>query len=176
VHIDLWRLKNELITHNYNMLTLILTSTICAITSTIFLAINPLTIGIMILIISLLLANLFAISISSWLSFLVFLIYVGGILVIFSYFVALIPNQHVKLSMLSIFLLSSSILISISIYILNINIPVISNFYIHLNTIYVKLNISSLLILAWLLLFTIIVVVKLVTNNKGPLRPFYKYV
>lgn len=176
MHIDLWRLKNEFITHNYNMLTLILTSSICAITSTIFLAINPLTMGIIILIIALLLANLFAMSLSSWLSFLVFLIYIGGMLVIFSYFVALIPNQHVKLSLLSLFLLSSTTLILISIFVLNINIPIIVNFSIHLNTIYVKFNISSLLILAWLLLFTIIVVVKLVTNNKGPLRPFLKYV
>ena len=93
----------------------------------------------------------------------------------FAYFVALTPNQqtNTKITLPLILVLASSILL---INKLNIK-PSISYAQInHINTFFLSNNIQLLLLLALILLFTIVVVVKLVTNNKGPLRPFINYV
>ena len=155
---------------------MILTSIIILISSlafTIFIAINPVSLGIIILIIALLLAIIFAYSISSWVAFLIFLIYIGGILVIFSYFVAIVPNQTLSIKEIT----SSAIISMISLIIitqaLNITQPIISSFTNHFNALYTKSNTLTLIILACILLFTIVVVVKLTMLSKGPLRPFY---
>ena len=139
-------------------------------------AINPLTIGLIILIIALILAITFAYSISSWIAFLVFLIYIGGMLVIFSYFVSIIPNQTLTFSHNLFSMLISLSLISLTSYILNSKPIIYSSYVLSLNFIYNNQNIATLLILALVLLFTIIVVVKLTILSKGPLRPFSTYV
>lgn len=157
------------------MYLIILTlSILLTITAAITMSLNPITIGILILITSLVLTLIYSILLTSWVAFLIFLIYVGGILVIFAYFVALTPNQQrniLRLPITTIFL--SSLLIittrNFRIKIPQLNLNSIRTFY-QIN------NINLLFILAIILLFTIIVVVKLVTNNKGPLRPFIKYV
>ena len=153
------------------LIILILSTLIITASTAIFLALNPLSIGIIILSIALLLAILYSSIISSWIGFLIFLIYIGGILVIFAYFVALTPNQQINIFIiipLSLALIS----IPIIIYVYSIT-PPSSPFSKNINTFYTLNNTSILLILAIILLFTIIVVVKIVTNNKGPLRPFY---
>lgn len=172
MHIDFWRLKNEFNSHYYNMIIITLSLIIAAAIFTIFLSFNPLTLGILILFIALTLAMLFATSMSSWVAFLVFLIYIGGMLVIFSYFVALIPNQTIymwyNLSIIVITFFTFSIASSV----LKIHPPIIRHLSNQLNVIYIKINTPLLILLAWILLFTIIVVVKVVTQTKGPLRPF----
>lgn len=157
--------------HNYNMHHAIILSLILTSTITIILILTPLTIGINILLISLLLATIYASSISSWIAFLIFLIYVGGILVIFAYFVALNPNQQSNKLVIPTYIISFFLtsLVITKYYKLPIN-SITENK--SLNVLYTINNISILLILAIILLFTIVVVVKLVTNNKGPLRPF----
>lgn len=162
--------------HNYNMILLILTLIVSSVAMSIFIAINPLTIGLIILLIALLLATTFAYSISSWIAFLIFLIYIGGILVIFSYFVSIIPNQTLQFSYnLSFILISMLCLTTLASYI-NINPRTSTSYSLTLNFIYIQQNIPSLLFLALTLLFTIVVVVKLTILSKGPLRPFSAYV
>lgn len=139
---------------------------------TIFLAINPVSLGIIILIIALLLAVSFAYSISSWVAFLIFLIYVGGMLVIFSYFVAIIPNQNLSIIHIIISIIISLLSLFTITHFLNINPSIISTITNQLNILYIKSTINILILLASILLFTIIVVVKLTTLSKGPLRPF----
>ena len=103
-------------------------------------------------------------------SFLIFLIYVRGILVIFTYFVALSPN--LKTNNLTIYTAPILFIIVLSSN-LFYTLPQTSTSYKSIiNVFYLKNNIPILLILALILLFTIIVVVKLVNTNKGPLRPF----
>jgi hypothetical protein len=138
----------------------------------IFLAINPLTIGILILIIALLLSITFAYAMSSWLALLLFLIYIGGILVIFSYFVSIIPNQTIAFQFIISSIFLSIISISIIIQFINISPTITTIINNQLNFIYLKINSPILITLALILLFTIIVVVKLTTLSKGPLRPF----
>lgn len=143
----------------------------------IFIIINPLSIGISILFIALSVATIFSFSISSWIAFLIFLIYIRGILVIFSYFVSLTPNQTTNIISI-IIILSFTFLILITLS-LSINIKTIANplYSIQSNIFYLLPNTSTLILLALILLLTMIIVVKLTINTKGPLRPFLnKYV
>lgn len=154
------------------MILTILTLLVSVIAFSIFLAQNPLTIGLIILIMALFLAITFAYSISSWIAFLIFLIYIGGILVIFSYFVSIIPNQTLHLSYNLIIISISLLIIALSTTIINIKPITVSSQPIILNFIYLPLNTPILITLALILLFTIVVVVKLAILSKGPLRPF----
>jgi len=154
------------------MILSILILTITATTFTASAAINPLTIGLLILLLALLLSITFATSMSSWIALLIFLIYVGGILVIFSYFVAITPNQNLSVIVLINILISSIFVLLFIRYILNILTPINIEYVPQINIIYEKYNISILIILALILLFTIVVVVKVSIHNKGPLRPF----
>jgi len=150
--------------------------TITATTFTASIAINPLTIGLLILLLALILSVIFSMSISSWVALLIFLIYIGGILVMFSYFVAITPNQNLSVIVVFSTLFSSIITLAFIAYSLNILIPINLRYVTQSNIIYEKFNIPVLIILALILLFTIVVVVKVSIHNKGPLRPFFKYV
>lgn len=158
------------------MILTLLTLSVSVIAFSLFLAHNPLTIGLMILIIALLLSITFAYSISSWIAFLIFLIYIGGILVIFSYFVSIIPNQTLSIAYNITAILLSLLTIIITSSLLNIQPTIISSQPLLLNTIYLSFNTPVLILLASILLFTIVVVVKLTILSKGPLRPFSLYV
>lgn len=149
----------------------LLISLILTITSAILLTINPLSLGIVILFTALVLTFNYALIITSWVAFLIFLIYVGGILVIFAYFVALTPNQQTNQIIVIPIVMTLTSLLLISITTKRSLLTPISTIK-NINTLYLTENIQLLLILALILLFTIIIVVKLVTNNKGPLRPF----
>lgn len=152
-----------------SLLILIITAT----TVTASVATNPLTIGLLILFLALTLSITFSTSISSWVALLIFLIYIGGILVIFSYFVAITPNQNLSVNILLRILLSSIFTLSLISWLLNLKSPINLAYIPQINIIYQKFNIPILLILALILLFTIVVVVKVSIHNKGPLRPFY---
>ena len=63
------------------------------------------------------------------------------------------------------------------ILLIDINIHPISKYTILANVFYLKSNTPTLIILATILLITIVIVVKLTINIKGPIRPFInKYV
>ena len=158
------------------MILSLLILTITATTFTASIAFNPLTIGLIILFLALTLSVIFSLSISSWVALLIFLIYIGGILVIFSYFVAITPNQNLSvIAVISILLSSILILIFIS-FMLDMLIPINIAYSTQTNIIYEQYNIQTLIILALILLFTMVVVVKVSIHNKGPLRPFFNYV
>lgn len=146
------------------------------VSSSIILLINPLSIGLAILLIALLLTLIFTLSMASWLAFLIFLIYVRGILVLFSYFAAITPNQTLP----SLYITTISLSRIIPIYILKISlhltvsINIISSYKI--NTLYIISTMPTLTLLAFILLITIIIIVKITLKFKGPLRPFNPYV
>jgi len=152
----------------------ILILTISSLAINIFIIINPFSIGISILLMALTVSLLFSYSISSWLAFLIFMIYVRGILVIFSYFVSLTPNQTTNIFYIVLAtLFTFSIILTISLT-TKINTQLRSIYVTQSNTFYLKSNFPTLFILAIILLITIIIVVKLTINTKGPLRPFTK--
>ena len=158
------------------MILSIIIISLTATTFTAIMAINPLTLGLLILLLALLLSIIFSISISSWVALLIFLIYIGGILVIFSYFVAITPNQNLSVISVLRILLSSIFTLGFISTTLNILTPINLIYTTQTNIMYEKYNISVLIMLALILLFTIVVVVKVSIHNKGPLRPFFNYV
>ena len=143
-----------------------------SLTFSIFLTANPLTLGIW----TLLMAFIFSLTIllftSSWFAISILLIYVGGIIVMFSYFTALTPNHQLNISL--IFLTSPLVLIASAPLITLISpmaaqplsappsISIIFNSY----------NISVLLLLVITLFLVLVAVVKITSKFRGPLRPF----
>nr|YP_010481491.1 NADH dehydrogenase subunit 6 [Eisenia nordenskioldi]UIX22956.1 NADH dehydrogenase subunit 6 [Eisenia nordenskioldi]UIX22969.1 NADH dehydrogenase subunit 6 [Eisenia nordenskioldi] len=140
-------------------------------TLTLYLAPTPIILGVNILAMSLLLSAVFASFISSWFAFLVFLIYVGGMLVMFAYFLALTPNQHMGYKNILYGMISLTTLTLLT-YSSNIKVPNMVNFSQGSSLLYSKAAAPFLILLALILLLTMVVVVKLTTLSKGPLRPF----
>lgn len=157
------------------MIILIITRIVISLSVTMLTCTNPFSIAITILLTALITSRLYAALHSSWLSFLLFLIYVGGILVIFSYFLAITPNQQ-KFNNYSIFIPFISMLLFIIIFILTVDswtsyMPILPQLT---TIIFTTFNLSSLIILVVVLLFTIVVVIKTCKLEKGPLRSFIR--
>lgn len=115
-----------------------------------------------------LLVNYYTIS---WFAFIIFLLYVGGILVLFIYFSSLTPNHQ-------FYFKGYLIILTLSILTLYRTNPVFSN---KLNTLYnfrealtlFSLNFYTFSLLIIVFLFTLlIIVVKITSNLKTPIRPF----
>jgi len=154
------------------MILFIFILTIITSTFMLILSSTPIILGINILIISLVLATTFAYTLRSWFAFLVFLIYVGGILVIFAYFLALTPNQQISSINIWFHSIISILTFSVVSYISNVKLPIIIQFYQGNTSLYLYRTSPFLIILAVILLLTIIVVVKITSRSRGPLRPF----
>ena len=159
------------------MLIIIFTSLALAFSLSLLLASTPLLLGAWILLLTFSIAGVFSFSISSWLGIFTLLIYVGGLLVIFSYFIALAPNQifeikTILLSSLFVFFCFSIFLISVkSLFPIGFQAPV-SSFPIY--TLLTHSNIALFILLALILFLTLIAVVKIRTFSSGPLRS-WKY-
>lgn len=155
---------------------MIIISIICLITS-MFITLpkinNPIIITLIIILIALTTALIFSIEVSSWYAFLLFLIYVGGILVIFAYFTATSPNQYIDKNK-RIFIITPILFIGLisTILILNKSILSINTQSNQLIIIFTRPNIYTLIIITLVLLITIVIVVKLCSRSKGPLRAF----
>jgi len=133
------------------------------------LILSPINLGLTILIIALSTSIIFALIYSSWIAFLLFLIYIRGILIIFAYFVTLSPNIPINISkpiLITIPIITYIIFLENSLY------PPLTTFQININTFYSPLTRNTLIILALVLLLTIVIVVKITSSTKGPLRPF----
>ncbi len=155
---------------------MILTIILC-LTTSIFLTLpkanNPLSITLIIIFIALITASTFCITLSSWYAFLIFLIYVGGILVIFAYFTATSPNQQQITSKPIIKTISLMILITRSTLIfINKTIPLTPAKSHQLIRLYTAHNMYTLILITLILLITMVIVVKLSSRSKGPLRTF----
>nr|YP_010713453.1 NADH dehydrogenase subunit 6 [Batracobdella cancricola]WDA96154.1 NADH dehydrogenase subunit 6 [Batracobdella cancricola] len=125
-----------------------------------------------ILMMALVTAWIYAFTMSSWYSFLIYLIYIGGMLIMFAYFVALSPNQHLKIKLYSTtFILTFFMLMIPSVVIKNMFI--IHDMYaFYTDDLYLDYNIPMLFFMILLLLFMMLVIVKMINMSKGPLRPF----
>lgn len=161
------------------------------LTSFIFIQIkHPLAIGIILLIQTFFTCIITGLFIKTfWFSYILFLIFIGGILVLFIYVVSLSSNEifsiSIKLIFFSLMIFLISLFISIFIdksYIENfifnqeitnlfLNNQLISENIIILNKIYnFPTNIITLILINYLFL-TLLVTVKITKKNYGPLRP-----
>nr|UAJ48160.1 NADH dehydrogenase subunit 6 [Metaphire posthuma] len=141
-------------------------------TMMLYLSTTPIMLGINILAMALLLSATLASSMSSWYAFLVFLIYVGGMLVMFAYFLALTPNQQMPATSNIVYLSMTVLTLTIVAFITDTKILVpqqMSQDSVYLYSMYTA---PILIVLALILLLTMIIVVKLTSRSKGPLRPF----
>lgn len=155
------------------MLIIAFSSLALAFALSLLLASTPLLLGAWILLLTFSIAGIFSFSISSWLGIFTLLIYVGGLLVIFAYFIALAPNQIFEVK--TIFLSSLFLFFSFSVFLISVK----SLFPITLQTpatsypLYALLthsNMTLFIILALILFLTLIAVVKIRTFSSGPLR------
>lgn len=163
---------------------------ICStIISLIFLQIkHPLAIGLTLVLQTFLICIITGLIVKTfWFSYVLFLIFLGGILVLFIYVTALASNEIfifsiktflitsliITITIITIFIIDKSFLLN---YLINIEILITSNNFLDENTIDLNkiynfpTNIITLLLINYLFL-TLIVVVKITNNFFGPLRP-----
>nr|YP_009480376.1 NADH dehydrogenase subunit 6 [Reticunassa festiva]AND76334.1 NADH dehydrogenase subunit 6 [Reticunassa festiva]UBD06964.1 NADH dehydrogenase subunit 6 [Reticunassa festiva] len=142
---------------------------------------QPLSLGLIIMISTLLMCFISAMTLSSWYGYILFLIYVGGLLVMFAYVAALSPNVLFGKGTPMIFFLTLLLPICVIMYFLPlIDLSTIS--YFNLNELkFLKVYgiemvapqmISVLIGLAVILLINLIVVVKICYYQHASLRPF----
>nr|YP_010985477.1 NADH dehydrogenase subunit 6 [Unedogemmula leucotropis]WOK81721.1 NADH dehydrogenase subunit 6 [Unedogemmula leucotropis] len=143
---------------------------------------QPLSLGLTIMLSTLLMCIISAMTLSSWYGYILFLIYVGGLLVMFSYVAALSPNILFGSGFPALFFLMSTIFLSMTMYFY----PLIDLCSISLLNMYNKFKflkmygiemvspqmISILIGLAIILLINLIVVVKICYYQRASLRPF----
>nr|YP_009250796.1 NADH dehydrogenase subunit 6 [Namalycastis abiuma]AMY15513.1 NADH dehydrogenase subunit 6 [Namalycastis abiuma] len=131
-------------------------------------ALSPISLGVTVLFIALMSSMSIAAMSTTWYGLIMFIIYVGGMLVMFSYFAALQPNQHITNWMWWA---------SPPIFIMFIYIGLTPTFSLNqLNTsikpLFTSHNTAVLMFLAILLFLALIAVVKTSRSYQGPLRPF----
>lgn len=143
------------------------------LTSTILVT-NPATLSIFLILATCTISLSISIPTSNWFALTLFLIYAGGMLVIFSYFVVIQPNQHLRIKGMLITLTRTTPLFLFA-TLLPSKIPHPSSLTPTLPPFYLLLppHISTLIILALALLLSLVAVVKISLPHHGPLRPFH---
>nr|YP_009228554.1 NADH dehydrogenase subunit 6 [Aculamprotula tientsinensis]ALP29950.1 NADH dehydrogenase subunit 6 [Aculamprotula tientsinensis] len=141
---------------------------------------HPLSLGIMVLLLAFLNCTLIA-TISPWYSYMLFFIFIGGMLVMFAYIASLSPNMTfsvnnplmpIMLTLFSLFSFKDSKLTSN--YQTNAELAIsINDTTQTLSFLYMEKGISCVILLACMLLFTMVASVKICKPKSGALRPFY---
>lgn len=150
----------------------IISTIIISISFSLLFSLSPLSLGIWVIILTLLIIINISLEISSWFPILFFLIYAGALLVLFSYFVAIQPNQQLGFRKILITLIiSTTIIIIFNKNFLN---PLLNFSNISSNLIFIIsfINLYIVLFLALILFLTLVVVVKISCSRKAPLRPY----
>lgn len=132
-------------------------------------AISPINLGVLVLTVALFVASSLRIISTSWFGLITFIIYVGGILVIFAYFAALQPNQFITRWR---WILGPSFLLTVILIIWSFSslnwLPYSPN----TSQIYSITNLILPILIALILFLALIIVVKTSRADEGPLRPF----
>lgn len=133
---------------------------------------SVLLVGIFGLIFSLVICYLVRFFFSSWFSAIVVIVYVGGLLVIFSYFLAVCPNEVIRgkwrIFFISIFGSAGIVFFGGHIY----SSPLSLSRLTEVDMMYRSFNFSILIFLVVVLLISLFRVVSIVGIREGPLRPF----
>nr|YP_009427786.1 NADH dehydrogenase subunit 6 [Maackia herderiana]ASU96544.1 NADH dehydrogenase subunit 6 [Maackia herderiana] len=143
---------------------------------------QPLSLGLSIMISTLLLCTLSAMLISSWYAYILFLIYVGGLLVMFAYVASLSPNMLFSKMNLMLFIPLMLILATYIFYFYNFT-DMPSTEFLNNTTESMKMKkygtemvsksyISILIAFGSILLLNLIVVVKICFYQQTSLRPY----
>nr|YP_009034055.1 NADH dehydrogenase subunit 6 [Sypharochiton sinclairi]AHZ60674.1 NADH dehydrogenase subunit 6 [Sypharochiton sinclairi] len=164
------------------MIMMLLFCLVLSITFTLPIIIQPLSMGGLILINSLIMSLCIFYFIESWFGFILFLVYIGGMLVMFAYVTALTPNLVFKsegVVKFFLFMTSFWVLLLNSVEFFGLNFVVTPWNYVpevyHQSfgtSLFSFFNFMSLIGLVLILLLILLCVVKICFVNKGPLRPF----
>nr|BDI12959.1 NADH dehydrogenase subunit 6 [Abarenicola claparedi oceanica] len=151
---------------------------IASISFTLPLATTPLTLGIWVLFLALMIAITMCLPLSSWFGFILFIIYIGGLLVMFAYFAAIDPNSKMNpMNMFLMFLFTTTVLFSLNyLFSLTPSMNFQSSTTLSFLMLFTSNNIPMLLLAAMLLFLALVSVVKITQRKEGALRPFIMYV
>nr|QNH69883.1 NADH dehydrogenase subunit 6 [Gibbosula polysticta] len=141
---------------------------------------HPLSLGIMVLLLAFLNCTLIA-TISPWYSYMLFFIFIGGMLVMFAYIASLSPNMTfsvnnplMPITLTTFFLLTMKNPKLTSNYQANTELATSVNDTTQtLSFLYMENGISCIILLACMLLFTMVASVKICKPKEGALRPFF---
>lgn len=146
---------------------------IIRISSTMFLISSPVLLGVWIITLAFIISLTLSALSTSWLGLIMFIIYIGGLLVIFAYFVALTPNLIIDSGTLLVFVCFTLLVAAM----LTASTPLalkkrggmesqapLMNFLVA--------NPSTVITLALVLFLALVAVVKLSSFSSGPLRPY----
>nr|YP_010713555.1 NADH dehydrogenase subunit 6 [Purpuradusta gracilis]WDA98687.1 NADH dehydrogenase subunit 6 [Purpuradusta gracilis] len=143
---------------------------------------QPLSLGLVIMISTLLMCSLTGMMLSSWYGYILFLIYVGGLLVMFAYVAALSPNTLFGSGLPLLGFLVLLVPLSVIFYFYPIKdfsmITTLNNYseFMYLKSFGTELvspnSVSILIGLGTILLLNLIVVVKICYYQHASLRPF----
>lgn len=155
------------------MLITFITSLTLSLAATLILASRPLFLGVWIVLITLSLGIITNLITITWLGLIILLIYIGGLLVIFAYFVALTPNLIIEGK--SMF---RGLIFSVPIFF----IFVFSSYFADQKafssvsqqpmSFIFREHFTIISILALTLFFALVATVKIVSNMSSPLRPY----
>nr|ARS00723.1 NADH dehydrogenase subunit 6 [Gibbosula rochechouartii] len=140
---------------------------------------HPLSLGLMVLLLAFITCTLIA-SMSPWYAYMLFFIFIGGMLVMFAYIASLSPNTAFSINnqliptiftLLTLFLLKDSISVSFLSDSSDLK-SSMSSMIQSLSFLYSDQGYTMLTLLACMLLFTMVVAVKLCKPIMGALRPY----
>lgn len=152
------------------MFTIYLRALVLSLGLSIIISLSPLALGLWILILSLSVSIIIRCLFSSWFGFILFLIYIGGMLVIFAYFVRIQPNQQFGLKRSFIFRFLVFINLCSNNYIILIDLFSDINWWI--NSLFNINNLRVVLLLGFVLFLALVMVVKITALIMAPLRPY----
>nr|QNH69247.1 NADH dehydrogenase subunit 6 [Nodularia douglasiae] len=141
---------------------------------------HPLSLGIMVLLLAFLSCALIA-TISPWYSYMLFFIFIGGMLVMFAYIASLSPNMTFSINnpvmpitmTLTLFFNFKTLSLT-SNYQTNSELNTsINDMTQMLSFLYMENGITCVILLACMLLFTLVASVKICKPKMGALRPFF---
>nr|YP_009520481.1 NADH dehydrogenase subunit 6 [Bourletiella arvalis]ATP01409.1 NADH dehydrogenase subunit 6 [Bourletiella arvalis] len=138
---------------------------------------NPMTMVIMIIIQSLIICLILFVTMSvSWYSYILFLIFMGGLMVLFIYICSIASNEMFSSSMNSkkiILLMMMIAVLTLLFDKMQMNVLNISSIWM-INKMMEVLNMTLVLMTMFFLLFSLVVVVKISNMKMGPIRTFKK--
>nr|YP_009974932.1 NADH dehydrogenase subunit 6 [Perinereis cultrifera]QNJ33906.1 NADH dehydrogenase subunit 6 [Perinereis cultrifera] len=151
------------------MTLLMINSIIITLFISCMMSVSPINLGILIILVSLSIAIAMGVMSTGWFGLITFIIYVGGMLVMFAYFAALQPNQYIT-SWAWFMVPSFSLIITAIMWaMLSVSwLPQPSN----PSQIYSN-NLMLPIFMALILFLALIMVVKTSRADEGPLRPFH---
>nr|AMZ00206.1 NADH dehydrogenase subunit 6 [Potamilus alatus] len=140
----------------------------------------PLSLGMMVLLLAFITCTIVA-TMSPWYAYMLFFIFIGGMLVMFAYIASLTPNMTFAINnQLMPIILTTTVILSVNNFNSTPNHQANPNLSLSINDstqalsfLYSTNGESCIILLACILLFTMVASVKLCKPKSGALRPYY---